>query len=185
MRPQENSRFLSAADYARLPKSSDRDELQGGLLVSEPRPLPRHGRVVARLTHLISDFVAAHTLGVVLTDSGFLLSSNPDTIRGPDVAFVRRDRYDSTLEAQQFFSGAPDLAVEVLSPSNSPAEIHAKVADYLAAGCPLVWIIDPERRLADVYRTLLAPRRIEATGTLDGEDVLPGFSIAVAAVVDL
>ena len=170
-------RLLTSDEYRRLPEDGQRLELQGGVLVAEPQTFPRHAQIQARLAHALFEFVAPRRLGVILTEGGFLLSRNPDTIRAPDVSFVRRDRYDSNAAARAFFPGAPDLAIEILSPSNRPAEIHAKVADFLAAGARLVWVIDPDRRVASVYRTLLSPRRVPADGTLDGEDVLPGFSL--------
>ena len=78
------------------------------------------------------------------------------------------------------FPGAPDLAVEVLSPSERPADVHAKIGDYLEAGARLVWVIDPSRRQVRVHRTLLRPLTLVETAMLDGEDVLPGFSVQVA-----
>ena len=117
-----------------------------------------------------------NSLGVVLTEGGFLLSRNPDTVRGPDVSFVRADRFNAEEAGRGYFRGAPDLAIEILSPSNRPGETHAKVADYLAAGTRLVWVIDPMQQIVSVYRSLLSPRRIAADGVLDGEDVLPEFS---------
>ena len=79
----------------------------------------------------------------------------------------------------RFFRGAPDLALEILSPSNRSGEFHAKVADYLAAGARLVWIVDPKRRMVTIRETLLAQRRLGARDVLDGGDVLPGFAIPV------
>ena len=96
---------------------------------------------------------------------------------------MRRERYDPERAEHEFFPGALDLAVEIRSPSNRPGEVHAKVADYLAAGCPLVWVLDPSRVDVEIYRSLLAPRRVGEDGVLDGEDVLPGFSVAVSALL--
>ena len=185
MEPATSHRLMTAEEYAQLPDDGQRLELQAGVLVSEPQPFPRHAQIQARLTHALADFVKPRGLGVVLTACGFLLSRNPDTVRGPDVAFVRRERFDPERAGRTFFRGAPDLAVEILSPSNRPGEVHAKVADYLAAGAPLVWVVDPRRRVVSVYRSLLAPRRVEATGVLEGEDILPGFSMPVAALTEL
>lgn len=172
-----HDRPMTAEEYARLPDDGRRTELSAGTLVSEPIPLPRHGQLQARLARYLAEYAEAHDLGVVLTDAGFLLSENPDTVRGPDVAFVRRDRYDPDEAARTFFKGAPDLAVEIVSPSNRPAEIRAKIADYFAAGATAVWVIHPERRSAAVYRGLLDRRTIEEDGALDGEEVLPGFTL--------
>jgi len=177
-----SDRPLTAEEYSRLPEGEDRDELIAGLVVSEPHPLPRHGRIQVELASRLHGHVRSRGLGVVLTEVGFLLARDPDTVRAPDVAFVRAARYDARKEASGFFPGAPDLTVEILSPSNRPGEIHAKVADYLAAGAPLVWVLDPERRAATVYRTLLAPRRV---AVLDGEDVVPGFSVTVSELLDI
>ena len=176
---------MTADEYARLPEGEGRDELCAGFIVSEPQPLPRHARIQLELASRLHAHVRAHDLGVVLTGAGFLLATNPDTVRGPDVSFVRRDRYDRNEEATGFFRGAPDLAVEILSPSNTRGEIHAKVADLLAAGTKLVWIVDAKRRTATVYRTLLSPRMLAEDSFLDGEDVVPGFSVTLAEILDL
>ena len=177
MSPAPNERPITAEEYAGLPDDGMRTELSAGMLVSEPIPLPRHGQLQARLARVLAEHAEPRGLGIVLTKAGFLLSEKPDTVRGPDVAFVRRDRFDPDEAARFFFRGAPDLAVEILSPSNRPAEIHAKVADYLAAGASLVWILDPERRSATVHRTLLDRRTIAEDGALEGEEVLPGLTI--------
>ena len=176
---------MTAEEYSRLPEDDQVHDLQAGVLLSEPLPRPRHGRIQVKLAKRLFEFVDARKLGIVVSDVGFLLSDNPDTIRGPDVAFIRRDRYDVAREGYGFFRGAPDLAVEILSPSNRPGEMHARVADLLAAGSTLVWVIDPDRRTADVYRALLSPRRVPQDGALDGEDVLPGFSVTVHDLVEL
>jgi Uma2 family endonuclease len=172
-------RLLTEQDLARLPDDGFRHELQAGLLLAEPSLFPLHAQVQARIIELLAGFVRAHHLGQVLGDGGFLLASNPDTVRGPDVSFVNRDRWSAVTDRGRFLRGAPDLAVEILSPSNRSGEIHAKVADYLAAGAPLVRIVDPKRRMVTIHETLLAPRRLGARDVLDGGDVLPGFAIPV------
>jgi Uma2 family endonuclease len=111
------------------------------------------------------------------------LARDPDTVRGPDLSFVSRERL-SNFDDTRFFSGAPDLAVEILSPSNRRGAIHAKVADYLAAGARLVWVIDPKRKSVTTYRTLLAPRRLELHEALHGEDVLPGMTIPLESIFE-
>jgi Uma2 family endonuclease len=176
---------MTAEEYASLEEDGLRHELQAGWLVSEPRPFPRHGQIQVRVARALADFVEGRDLGVVLTECGFLLSRNPDTVRGPDVAFVRRDRYHPERAEREFFPGAPDLAVEILSPSNRPGDVHAKVADSLAAGARLVWVLDPGRGVVEIYRSLLAPRRVGEDGVLEGEDVLPGLSVPVAALLAL
>ena len=173
-------------DLYRLPDDGRRYELIAGTVVSEPLPGFRHGRVVARIVSLLRAFAEAQGLGEVVTaDTGFVLARGPDTLRGPDVAFVDNGRLPSASEESKAFEGAPDLAVEVVSPSNRPDEVHAKVADYLAAGTRLVWVVDPDpdRRTLTVYESLLAPRVLRAEDEVDGSDVLPGFRARVSELL--
>ena len=172
------SRLLEESDLALLPDDGYRHELAAGILVSEPLPAHRHDRIRRRLERVLEEFVEAHGLGEVFGEAGYLLARDPDTVRGPDVSWVSASRL-AGFDDRRFFPGAPDLAVEILSPSNRPSDMHAKVADYLAAGTRLVWIIDPERRIVTEHRTLLAPRRLGPADPLDGGDVLRGFAIQV------
>ena len=161
-------------------------ELQHGLLVSEPRPGTRHGRVLSVIDRLLSNFVGQHALGVVLSgDPGFILARDPDTLRGPDVAFVTRDRFEAVGDIATAFPGPPDLAIEVLSPSDRPGDVHAKVADYLAAGTKLVWVVDPEQRNVTVYPPLLTPRVLGRTDILEGGEILPGLAVRVEELFKL
>ena len=106
-------------------------------------------------------------------------------MRGPDVAFVSRERHERSGDTVRAFVGAPDLAVEVLSPSTTPAAMHAKVADYLAAGTRRVWVVDPETQTVTVYASLLSPLVRGEDDTLDGEDVIPGFTVRVGDIFDV
>ncbi len=179
-----DSRPLTEQDLASLPDDGCFHELQAGLLLAEPRPFPLHAQVQARVISLLDEFTRSQGLGQVLGDAGFLLARNPDTVRGPDVSFVTSDRWSAETDRRRFFRGAPDLAIEILSPSNRAGEIHAKVADYLAAGARLVWIVDPDRRSVTVHETLLAPRFLGARDVLDGGGVLPGFAIPVGSIFE-
>jgi len=106
-------------------------------------------------------------------------------VRGPDVAFVTRDRLEAfRTQMRPYFPGPPDLAVEVLSPHSRASEVRAKVADYLAAGARLVWVVDAERRCVTTYRTLLSPRILTESDTLQGEEVVPGFAVGVAELFE-
>jgi Uma2 family endonuclease len=156
--------------------------VRGVLVVSEP-PGFLHGGVTARLAKVLIDYSDTHGLGqVVAGDAGFKIESDPDTVRGPDVAFVRRERVPHPSPIG--YAGlAPDLAVEVLSPGDRPGEVLAKVADWLTAGTRLVWVVDPQRRVTRVYRYDGSETLVTAEGALDGEDVLPGFSCPLASVV--
>jgi Uma2 family endonuclease len=178
-----SKRYMTEADLLRVEDDSCRHELVAGVIVAEPFPTPRHDRAVRRLLRFLGDFVEAHGLGEVFGETGFVLARNPDTVRGPDLSFVSRERL-SNFDDARFIPGAPDLAVEILSPSNRRGEMHAKVADYLAAGARLVWVVDPKRKSVTTYRTLLAPRRLELHEALDGEDVLPGLVIPLERIFE-
>ena len=174
--------LLTADELERLPETGRRTELvRGHLVVSEP-PGFRHGDIVANLTFVISSFVRPRNLGRVLAESGYVLFTGPDTVRGPDASFVRRERIPDPIP-RGFARFAPDLAIEVLSPSNRPGEVLEKVGDYLNAGTLLVWVIDPDRRQARVYRADGTIVTVSENEPLDGEDVLPGFTCVLSEVL--
>jgi len=172
---------MTAGELAELPEDSYRHELSVGLLVAEPLPSHRHDRTRRRLERLLEEFVEQRGLGEVFGEACYVLARDPDTVRGPDLSFVTTERL-SHFDDARFFSGAPDLAVEILSPSNRPADMHSKIADYLVAGARLVWVVDPERRSVTTYRELLAPRVLQLGESLGGGDVLPGLSIPLDAI---
>jgi Uma2 family endonuclease len=174
---------MTADDLLRLYLPNKRTELINGVLaVAEPAGY-QHGRVVVRLTALLATFVHQHKLGDVLAaETGFKLTAQPDTVRASDVAFVRHERIPTTQRG--FPAMAPDLAVEVLSPDDRPSEVLAKVADWLRAGSALVWVVDPARRIARVYRADGSESLLGVGDSLDGEPVLPGFACLLAEVLD-
>jgi Uma2 family endonuclease len=178
--PERRGPF-TADEFASIPDDETRHELVAGRLLSEPLPVPRHDRIRRRLERILDRFVSERGLGEVFGEAGFVLARDPDTVRGPDLAFVRAERL-SGLDEARFFEGAPDLAVEILSPSNRPGAVRAKVAEYLAAGARLVWVVDPESRTVVAARSTDAPRRFASDGTVDGEEVLPGLTFPVAAI---
>lgn len=183
---------MTADELLMLRMPDKRTELvRGRLVVREPAGF-WHGDVAARVLVAISNYLAAdrrsQALGVargrvVAAETGFTLQRNPDTVRAPDVAYICAERLPSGAHVG-FADFAPDLAVEVLSPSDRPGEVLAKVADWLTAGTALVWTIDPERRRARVYRADGSDTMLHAADHLDGEDVLPGFRASVSELVD-
>jgi Uma2 family endonuclease len=173
-------RLLTAEDLYDLPDDDQRQELVEGRVVSEPPDGAPHGFSVIRLGGHLERFASKAKAGAVFTNVGFILARDPDTVRGPDVAFVGKERLGPSGVTGWYISGAPDLAVEVLSPSNRTGEIRGKVAEYLEAGAKLVWVIDPASRSATTYRHLLKPLRLGPDDALDGEDVLPGFRLLLA-----
>ncbi len=115
-------------------------------------------------------------------DTGFKIASDPDTVRAPDVAFVGRARA-GLIAKRGYAELAPDLLAEILSPDDRPAEVLAKVADWLAAGTKLVWVVDPERSEVRVYRSDGSLSVLREHDSLDGEDVLPGFTCPLSDVL--
>jgi Uma2 family endonuclease len=183
---QQSERLWVVEDLYGMPDDNRHHELVNGLLVSEPLAGGRHGRIAATLAERIGCHAREQRLGVVLTcDAGFVLHRSPDTVRGPDVAFVNRSRYEALEDETQAIPGPPDLAIEVLSPHDRPSAVHAKVADYLAAGTLLVWIVDPDRRSVAAYRSLLEPQIVQTEDLLTAEDVLPGFRLRVAELFEI
>jgi Uma2 family endonuclease len=175
--------LMTADDLLRLNLPDQRTELIGGRLVVREPAGYQHGEVAMRLARVIANFVDAHDLGhVVAAATGFTLSISPDTVRAPDVGFVRKDRIP-TPAPRGFATFAPDLVVEVLSPGDRPGDVLAKVADWLTAGVLLVWVVDPVRRLARVYRADGTETVLQPADQLDGESVLPGFTCPVETVV--
>jgi Uma2 family endonuclease len=174
---------MTAEELLRLNIQDKRSELvRGKLVVREPAGFA-HGVVASRIGAQVAGFVRTRELGlVVAAETGFTLERNPDTVRAPDVGFVHRDRVPDPLP-RGYAEFAPDLAVEVLSPDDRPGEVLAKVADWLRAGTRLVWIVDPIRGTARVYRADGTESFATVDDSLDGEDVLPGFSLALAAVL--
>jgi Uma2 family endonuclease len=175
--------LLTADELLHVRIPDKRVELVRGVLVVREPAGARHGRVTLNVAIELGSYVRAHQLGAVYAaETGFTLARDPDTVRAPDVAFVRRERLPSP-EPIGFPDLAPDLVVEVLSPGERPGELLAKIADWLSAGTRLVWVIDPERRLARVYRQDGTERIVAAEETLDGEDVVPGFSCPLGATL--
>ena len=170
------SSMVTADDLLRLELPGRRAELVKGVLVVREPAGYRHGRTTARLAKKLIDFADEENLGCVLAaETGFKLTSDPDTVRAPDIAFVHRERLPEP-PPDGFAELAPDLVVEVLSPDDRPGAVLAKVADWLEAGTRLVWVVDPRRRRARVYRADGGESFLDEGAELDGEDVVEGFS---------
>lgn len=168
----------TAEEVGRLPDDGFRYALIEGVLYRMPPTKPRHGRVTLLAGRHIGEFVERHGLGAVYDQSGFILARGPDVLLGPDLAFVRGDRLPDDEDEYPLL--APDLVVEVLSPSQTGPSVDEKTDHYLAAGVCLVWALDPARRTVRVRRPDGTDRLLSEHDDLDGEDVLPGFRLPVA-----
>ena len=178
---------LTADDLWKLGEGDTRRELVDGE-VREMAPAGGvHGEITGRIYHRLVEYVGRYGSGKVLVgDVGFVLQlpHDPERVRAPDVAFVTTARLPEGRLPEGFLRGAPDLAVEVLSPSDNPVEVQRKVGDYLEAGARLVWVIAPAARTATIYRAGNSARLLREGDHLDGEDVLPGLATSLAELFD-
>jgi Uma2 family endonuclease len=172
--------LFTAAELFKLSIPGRRLELVKGELFEMAPAGGRHGSVSMRIGILLGAYVMEHRLGETFAaETGFILRRNPDTVRAPDAAFVAAHRLPAGELPVGFLELAPDLAVEVVSPGDTPREVEEKVADWLRAGTRLVWVIDPATRSATVYRSLDDVQELLEEDRLDGEQVVPGFSCAL------
>lgn len=170
------TRAISDQELAGLPRDGRKYELVDGEVQVSPAGYS-HGLVIIRLIGRLWGYVAERSLGDVLDSStGFRLPTG--NVRSPDLSFVAAGRVPGE-PPQGFADLAPDLAVEVLSPTDDPRQVMDKVGEYLRAGVRLVWIIDPQGHRAAAYRSPSDVREVRGDGDLDGEDVVPGFRCAL------
>ncbi len=173
-------KLMTAEELLRLPDDGQRHELIAGELRTMVPSSFEHGRRTARVTGSLSPHVRAHGLGEVLAaETGFLLARAPDLVRAPDVAFISRERATAAGEVAGYWPGAPDLAVEVVSPNDSYTEVAEKVATWLEHGTRMVIVVDPRRRAVAIHRSLNHVRHLTVDDVIDGEDVVPGWRMAV------
>ncbi len=177
------TRLMTAEDLEAMGSEIKLLELYDGVL-RETEPMGQtHGEIQVEIITPLNTHVRANRLGRVYTsDTHFILFREPDTVVMPDVSFVRADRLAPAGERYGFAPYAPDFAVEVLSPSNRIAEMLEKIALYLRAGVPLVWLVEPRARTVTVYAAGQEPRTLREGETLDGGDVIPGFRLPVADI---
>jgi Uma2 family endonuclease len=168
-----------------LPDDGMRHELvDGELRVMEPSGF-EHGRVASMVGALLAAYVRQTSAGVTLgAETGFILRRDPDTVRAPDAAFVAKARAGAAGPVVGFWPGAPDFAVEVVSPSESFAEVEAKALHWLEAGTTLVLVVDPARRSATTYRGRGEAQVHREHDTLDLSDGVPGRRVTVSELFD-
>ncbi|MDP3911373.1 MAG: Uma2 family endonuclease [Gemmatimonadales bacterium] len=175
---------LMTADELFLTSIPDkRTELVRGVLVVHEPAGYRHGRIATRLYEVLATYAKRTGAGEAFAaEIGFKLASDPDTVRAPDVGFITVGRLPDA-NTLGFPALGPDLVVEVLSPGDRPGETLAKLGDWLEGGTRLIWVIDPEQRNARVYRHDGTHAVISADQPLEGEEVLPGFTCVLSAVL--
>ena len=177
------ARLLTADDLLRLSGEGLRGELILGVLCKTMPTGQEHGEIVVSLSAALWTFVNPRRLGrLTASDSGVWLERDPDTVREPDIAFFSAEKVPPGTRVTGYAEVVPDLVVEIASPSDSRREVHDKAHMWLNHGVRLVWVVQPETRTIDVYRSDEPIATLGDEDSLDGLDVLPGFSCEVSAV---
>lgn len=176
--------LVTAEEFERIPNDDYHYELVRGRVIRVSPPGSRRGMLITRMSSLLARHVEARSLGVVISTGGFKLESNPDTVREPDVAFVRRERISARGVPDGYWPGPPDLAVEIRSPGDRPSEIREKVAEYLGLGVRLVWVVDSRAQTVTVHRADAVPQVLGPDDVLDAGEIVPGFSCPVRRIFE-
>jgi Uma2 family endonuclease len=173
---------MTAEELLQYSHEPYQQELIDGRLHEMEPPGAEHGYVAMRIGSLLMQHVEAGDLGLVFaSETGFKLASDPDTVRAPDVAFVAKARVEETGIPRGYWPGAPDLAIEVVSPTDRHSRVEGKALHWLEAGTRAVVVVDPPRRTATVYRGAHDIRVLHADEALGLDDVVPGWSPPVGA----
>lgn len=178
-------RLYTTHDLINMPDNSKTYELHDGELVERILPARKHAILSAELSIALYNYAKVHNAGTVVgSDGGYLLHTDPtthrQTVRVPDVSFVAKAR--ETSDADDLYIGAPDLAVEVISPSETYTIIRGKLRDYFKYGTHLMWLVYPDAKQIEVYTAFDSATILSAADTLTGGDVLPEFSVKVADI---
>ena len=180
-----NPKLMTADELLNMPDDGMRHELVRGELRTMPPGGLEHGEESSIFDGSLGAYVRAHRLGRVYTNEpGFILLTNPDTVRAPDVAFLSRERVPPTGSPRGYYRGAPDLAVEVISPNDRYTGVDQKVAEWIEHGTRLVFVVNPRRQTVAVHRPGQPIRVLGINDTLDGEDVVPGWRLPVRDLFD-
>jgi Uma2 family endonuclease len=173
---------ITAEQYRTMPPPEDgsKIELVRGELEPMCRPGFRHGLRQVRVASILDHYGRTHRHGRAVVETGVVTDRDPDTVRGPDVSYWSAERLPLDQEPEGYPDIAPDLAVEVLSPSNRMVRVREKMRELFERSVRMIWVVDPEDRTVTVYRSLNEGRVLHESATLQGEDMLPGFACPVA-----
>ena len=172
--------LITADELLQMKDDGFRYELVRGELIKRSPVGHQHGRIVLNFTTPLDQFVRANQLGAVYAaETGFKLAEDPDVVRAPDAAFIRRERVEEIGQTEGFWPGAPDLAAEVISPGDTHAEVQDKIADWLDAGTRLVVVINPSTQTVALYYSRSDVRILTINDILDGGEVVPNWTLPV------
>lgn len=179
----EQKTLLTADDFFRQYSHKEGNyELVKGKVIEMPPPGGVHGGTAVNIAVALVTFVRQHDLGRVVVETGYRLAHQPDTVRGPDVSFVTKERMPTDGLPRAFFMGAPDLAVEIVSPSDSAGDLEMKVAEYLGSGTKSVWVVYPDSRRVVVHQPGGAAQTYGEDSTIEEPELLPGFSLSLSEI---
>jgi Uma2 family endonuclease len=170
---------ITLADLERLPDDCNKYEVSEGELIVMPPVKSLHTLVALTVLETLQTYLKQQSIGRAIPEAGYLLSRNPLTVRQPDVSVLSNERIASTSE-DKYFEGSPELAVEVVSPSDSAQDLETKVEQYLRFGSKQVWIVYPKKKRVHVFRPNAGPAILDESQMLEGGNVLPGFSVKVS-----
>jgi Uma2 family endonuclease len=178
------NQLITGEEFA-LMDVPDHYELVRGRIVPMPPPNYDHGSVEAIICGEVYIFLKTHKFGRLCAgETGVYTARNPDTVRGTDMMYITNERLALRDTSLRYLNVAPDWITEVLSPSNTKAEVDEKLEEYFAINVRMVWLADPDARCVHVYRSLTDIRTLHESDTLSGEDVLPGFTLPVATIFE-
>lgn len=154
--------------------------VRGELRVMSPAGW-RHGAIVGNLQTIVGSYIRQKDLGILFgAETGFQLGADPDTVRAPDFAFIAKERIPNEMPKSSYWPGAPDLAVEILSPSDRTGEVDEKINEWLTGGAQAVWVVNPKLEIVTIHQPGKGAQIRSAGEILSGEPVVPGFSCPVA-----
>ena len=171
--------LMTAEEFMELPRGEFRHELINGELITMPVPGIPHGRMQARLVVPLSQFVWDNDLGEVFGEAGFQLTVDPDTVLGPDACFISKQRLQGAGEVRGFWQGPPDLAVEILSPSDRPSMVNRRITSWFGYAVRHLWIVNEKNCTVTSYRSPSDATTLSESDNLEAQDLLPGFTLSL------
>lgn len=177
------TQLVTAEELLDMPDDGFKYELVRGELRKMAPAGSEHSVSGVEIATSMNIHVKANNLGRVFgADAGFLISRDPDTVRAPDAAFVRRERVEAVGIPSGYWPGPPDLAIEIISPNDRYTEVYEKVDEWLEAGAKMVVVVNPRNRTATVRVAGMNPVILQEGDTLDGGDVVPGWRMPVSEI---
>jgi Uma2 family endonuclease len=177
------NKLMTADELLHLPDDNMRHELVRGELHTMTPSGHEHGEIVVNLTLPLAQFVRTKKLGKVYgAETGFVLARDPDTVLAPDISFVSNQRLQTLTSKKGFFPGAPDLAVEIMSPSETMKKAQKKAQDWIDAGTSLVWLVNPKTATVTTFHKSAEPVVLQIGEDVDGGELLPGFTLPLSEI---